>query len=42
MGKPKYDYKGSVHHFKKRDDEGPWGWIIGSVVILVLLASCAG
>lgn len=42
MGKPKYDYQGSVHHFKRRKDDGPWGWVIATGVVLLLLASCGG
>lgn len=42
MGKPKYDYQGSVHHFKKRKDDDPWGWIIGGIILILVIASCAG
>lgn len=44
MGKGKYEYQGSVHHFKKKKSN--IGDILGGIavvgVILVLMASCAG
>lgn len=39
MGKPKYDYKGSVHHFQRRKDNNAWGWIIGILAFLLILAA---
>ena len=40
MGKSKYEYQGSVHHFKKKKpDNNGWAWVIGIAVFLIILAA---